>query len=305
MKSAIAARPDTLTIVRSRSADYLELIRPRIASMVLFTVAAGFCLAEARTPDLARLLHTAFGTALVVAGATALNQALERNSDALMERTRQRPLPSGRLQRGEVFLFGAILALSGLLYLVFTVRQRLVVLEAAFAFGSYLFVYTPLKRKTTLNTLVGAIPGALPPVIGWTAATNSVEPGAAFLFAILFLWQVPHFLAIAWIHREDYARAGLYMLPVLDPSGVRTARHTVAYCLALILVSVIPSALGWAGGVYLLGAAILGIWFVTCAIGFLLIRSVTRARRVLRASLVYLPALLTLLIVEAVFKNWA
>ena len=178
-------------------------------------------------------------------------------------------------------------------------------MTAGFALACYVFLYTPLKRRTTLNTLLGAVAGAMPPVIGWTAVTNSFDPAAAFLFAILFLWQVPHFLAIAWMYRDDYARAGLCMLPVIDPSGGRTARHMVAFCLTLVVVSVIPSVIGWASAVFLLTAAVLGIGFMTCAIGFLRTPSVIRARRVLLASLVYLPALLAALLVEGGFTTWA
>ncbi|HEV3263037.1 MAG TPA: heme o synthase [Gemmataceae bacterium] len=305
MKSTVTVCADALPLVRFRFADYVELTRPRIAVMVLFTTAAGFALASAGAPDLARLFHTMFGTVLLVAGASALNQVLERHSDAVMERTRNRPVPAGRLQPGGVLLFGLILALAGLAYLALTVRQPLAIAAAGFAFVSYVFLYTPLKRTTTLNTLVGAIPGAMPPVIGWTAVTNSFGPAAAVLFAVLFLWQVPHFLAIAWIYRDDYARAGLRMLPVLDPSGDATARRMLGYCLALLLVSVLPSALGWAGPVYLLGAIILGGAFLVSAFGFWRTRSVAQARRVLRESLVYLPALLTVLLVEGVLKSWA
>jgi protoheme IX farnesyltransferase len=179
----------------------------------------------------------------------------------------------------------------------------LTVLLAGVALLCYVFVYTPLKRKTTLNTLVGAVPGAIPPVIGWTAVTDSFDTIAAVLFAVLFLWQVPHFLSIAWIYRDDYARAGFCVLPVLDPGGDRTAWHMLGYCLALLPVSVIPSALGWASGVYLLAAAALGIGFVTCAVGFMYTRSVAQARRVLRASLVYLPGLMTLLLLQGVLKS--
>jgi heme o synthase len=304
MKCSVAVCRDGLPLGRLRWADFVELTRPRLSVMSLFTVAAGFCLADAGAPNLARLLHVLFGTGLVAVGATALNQVLERNSDAQMARTRNRPLASGRLQPGIVLLLGASLAIAGLLYLAMAVRQPMAVIAAGFALGIYIFMYTPLKRKTTLNTLVGAVSGALPPVIGWTAATNSCDPGAAVLFAILFLWQVPHFLAIAWIYRDDYARAGLCMLPVLDPSGDRTALYMVGYCMALLLVSAIPPALGWAGAVYLLGATILGIGFVTCAVGFSHTRSVTQARRVLRASLIYLPALLALLLVDGVLKSW-
>jgi protoheme IX farnesyltransferase len=186
-----------------------------------------------------------------------------------------------------------------------TVRQPLAIIAAGFAFVSYVFLYTPLKRKTTLNTLVGAVPGAMPPVIGWTAVTNSLDPAAVVLFAVMFLWQVPHFLSIAWIYRDDYARAGLCMLPVLDPNGDRTAWHMVGYRLALLLVSMIPSALGWASTVYLLVAAVLGVGSVTCAVSFLHTRSVMQARRVLRMSLVYLPALLAVLLAEGLLQSWA
>jgi heme o synthase len=302
---SLIIRPDAPPLVRSRLAGYVELTRPRLAVMVLFTVAAGFGLASAGAPDLARLLHTVFGTALVVAGATALNQVLERHSDAQMDRTRNRPLPSGRLQPVEVLIFGGIMALAGLAYLAMTVHQSLAILSAGFALVSYVFLYTPLKRKTTLNTLIGAVSGAMPPVIGWTAVTNSLDPAAAVLFAVLFLWQVPHFLAIAWIYRDDYARAGFCMLPALDPHGQRTARRMVGYCLALLPVSVIPSALGTASTVYFVGAAVLSIEFLSGAIGFLHNRSVAQARRVLRASLVYLPTLLVLMLVEGALKSWA
>jgi protoheme IX farnesyltransferase len=222
-----------------------------------------------------------------------------------MQRTRNRPLPSGRLRREEGLRFGVGLALAGLAYLALTVRQPLAILGAGFALASYVFLYTPLKRRTTLNTLVGAVAGAMPPVIGWTAVPNSFDPAAAVLFAVLFLWQVPHSLSIAWIHRDDYARAGLCMLPMLDPNGDRTARHMVGYCLTLLPVSLIPSALGWAGRVYLLGAAVLGMGFVTRAIGFWRTRSAVQARRVLRASLVYLPALPAVLLIEGAFHSWA
>jgi protoheme IX farnesyltransferase len=302
MKNTVTVCPSVVPLVRF--ADFVELTRPRIAALVLFTVAAGFGLASSGAPDLARLLHTLFGTALVVVAASALNQVFERRSDALMERTLNRPLPAGRLQAAAVLLFGAFLALAGLAYLVFAVGRPLAAEAAAFAFASYVFLYTPLKRTTTLNTLVGAVPGALPPVIGWTAATNSFDLAAVVLFAIVFLWQVPHFLAIAWIYRDDYARAGLRMLSVQDPSGDRTARCMVGYGVALVAVSLVPPALGWAGAFYLLGAVLLGAGFMTCVFGFLRSRSVLQARRVLRASLVYLPALLTVLLAEGMVRSW-
>ena len=311
MKHTVSVYLDALPLVRVRLADYGQLVRPRIALLVLFTVAVGFALASHSSVsgshtvvDVSRLLHTVFGTVLVVAAASALNQVFERHSDALMERTANRPLPSGRLEPGPSLLLGAGLALGGLGYLAMTVRQPLAIVTAAFALVSYVFLYTPLKRTTTLNTLVGAIPGALPPVIGWTVVTNSFDPAAAVLFSILFLWQVPHFLAIAWIYRADYARAQLCMLPVLDSSGDRTARCMVGYCLALLVVSMLPSALGWTGPFYFVGAMALGIGFLTYALGFWRTRLEIQARRLLRASLLYLPALFTVVLVEGVFKSW-
>ena len=296
MKEA-AVFPEALPLQRSRAADYVELTKPRVAVLVLFTVAAGGWLASRGAPDLLCLLHTVCGTALVAAGASALNQLLERHSDALMRRTEGRPLPSGRLQPLEVAVFGSALALGGLAYLGLTVRQPLTVLVAGFTFASYVFLYTPLKRRTTLNTLVGAVPGALPPVIGWTAVRGTIGPEAVALFLILFLWQVPHFLAIAWIYREDYGRAGLRMLPVVDRHGSMTGRQMAVYCLALIPVSLLPALTRQAGPLYLAGAVVLGLCFLLTALGFVREASVPQARRVLRASLIYLPVLLGLLLI--------
>jgi protoheme IX farnesyltransferase len=286
-----------LALPRSRVADYVELTKPRVAVLVLFTVAAGAWLAGRAELDLLLLAHTVTATALVAAGASALNQLLERHSDARMRRTENRPLPTGRLQPLEVLLFGLGLGAAGLAYLGLATRQPLAVLVAAVTFVLYAFVYTPLKRVSTLNTLVGAVPGALPPVIGWTAVRGTLAPEAGVLFAVLFLWQVPHFLAIAWIYREEYARAGLCMLPVADPDGKITGRQMVLYCLALVLVSLLPVLNGQAGPVYLAGALLLGAVFLRHTVGFLREVSDAQARRVLRASLLYLPLLLALLLV--------
>jgi heme o synthase len=236
------------------------------------------------------------GTFLVAGGASALNQWLERSSDALMRRTENRPLPAGRLLSGEVFLFGMGLGLSGLVYLAVTVRQPLAVLVAAFTFVSYVFLYTPLKKKTTLNTLIGAVPGALPPVIGWTALTGSLPREGWTLFLILFFWQVPHFLAIAWIYRADYARAGLRMLPGIDSQGAMTSRQMLLYCLTLIPISLLPVYFKQAGMAYAAGALLLGMIFLGAILGFCREKSTPRARRVLHASLVYLPVLLAILL---------
>jgi protoheme IX farnesyltransferase len=289
---------EALPLARSRFIDYVELTKPRVSLLVLFTVAAGGVLANRVAPDLVVLLHTVLGTALVAAGASALNQLLERQSDALMRRTENRPLPAGRLQPIEVWTFGLTLGLVGLAYLAAMVRQPLTIAVAAVCFISYVFVYTPLKRRTTLNTLVGAVPGALPPVIGWTALGGPLDGPAFILFLILFLWQVPHFLAIAWIYRADYARAGLRMLPTVDEHGILTGRQMMLYCLTLIPVSLFPMWHHQAGWMYGVGALVLGIAFLTSALCFLNEVSTEKARRVLRASLIYLPALLALLMLD-------
>jgi len=296
MKAATSVCTDVIALPRSRVADYVELTKPRVAVLVLFTVAAGFLLAAHATPDLAALMHTLAGTALVAAGASALNQLLERQSDALMRRTENRPLPSGRLHPLEVFCFGLGMGLAGLIYLALAVRQPVCVLVAGLTFVSYVFLYTPLKRRTTLNTLIGAVPGALPPVIGWTAGGGSIGPEVGVLFLILFLWQVPHFLAIAWIYRQDYTRAGLRMLSVVDDTGSMTARQMVLYAMALVPVSLSPVIFGQAGWLFAGVAFVLGLAFLLTTLGFMRQVSAASARRVLHASLVYLPAMFALLL---------
>jgi protoheme IX farnesyltransferase len=267
--------------------------------MVLFTVAIGEMLASPAVPDVALLINTLIGTGLVAAGASALNQLLERQSDARMQRTENRPLPAARLQSVEVLAFGLALSIGGIVWLAVTGQHPIAVAVAAFTHLSYVFVYTPLKSRTTLNTLVGAVPGALPPIIGWTSVTGTIDWQAAAIFLVVFLWQVPHFLAIAWIYREDYARAGLKMLPVEDADGALTGRQMVLYCLALVPVSLLPVLHQKAGWVYGIGAVALGALFLAAAVGFALDPANGRARRVLRVSLIYLPALLALMLVEA------
>ena len=284
--------------VSARFADYLDLARLRVSVLVLFTVAAGAFLAAGASLDAAQLVHVLLGTGLVAAGASALNQLLERQTDALMTRTENRPLPAGRLSATEVLIVGTVLAACGLIYLAVALRQPVCVGVAAFTFLSYVFVYTPLKRKTPLNTLIGAVPGAMPPVIGWTAVRGTIDREALALFLIVFLWQVPHFLAIAWIYREQYARAGLCMLPVLDPDGTQTGRQMVRYCLVLIPVSLLPAALGDAGWLYGMAAVLLGLGFLQTCLAFGRAASVAQARRVLRASLLYLPVLFLLLLLD-------
>jgi len=282
----------------NRLADYIALAKPRIATLVLFTVAAGVLLADAGQLPLLLLFHAVLGTALVATGASALNQWLERHSDALMRRTANRPLPAGRLSPLEVFLFGSLCGVVGFVYLLWMIPTPCAALLAAFTFFSYVCIYTPLKSRTTINTLVGAVPGAMPPVIGWCAVTGEITPGALSLFAILFLWQVPHFLAIAWMYLSEYARAGLKMLPVMDPDGQMTARHMVLYCLALVAFSLAPALLGAGGLLYIAGALLLGAFFVRSTLRFRANHSIEQARSVLRASLLYLPGLLLVLVID-------
>ncbi len=274
---------------------YLELTKPRITLMVVFTSFVGYAMAAGGSPRLPGLLLALLGTALIASGASALNMVMERRTDALMERTRRRPLPSGRLGVSEALAFGGTLSLSGLATLYWG-ANRLATVVALVTWASYLFAYTPLKTRTSLATVVGAFPGALPPVIGWTAATGRWAPGAFVLFAILFLWQLPHFLAIAWLFREDYARGGLPTLPAHDPSGRITSRQTLLNSAALLLVSLLPAPFGLAGPVYSVGAMLLGAAMVGISAGFVASRAHASARRLFLASVLYLPALLGLLL---------
>ncbi len=286
-----------LAASRASAADYLELTKPRITLLVVFTALVGFVMASPGPVSGGALAPALLGIALVAGGASALNMLLERDTDALMQRTRSRPLPTGRLRPAEALLFG--LALSGLGLGTLAWRARgLSAAVALVTWASYLFLYTPLKRRTSLSTLVGAVPGALPPVIGWAAARGDLEPGAYVLFAILFLWQVPHTLAIAWIYRDDYARGGLPVLPVLDPEGRLTGRQTVIHSLALLLVSLAPAVAGGAGSVYLVGAAALGTGLLAFALRLAVVRSVAAARALFLASVAYLPVLFLLLLVD-------
>jgi protoheme IX farnesyltransferase len=288
--------PQARVLPLARLDDYLQLVRPRIALLVLFTVGAGGMLASRGASDLAAVAHAVIGTALVASGASCLNQWVERDADARMGRTQNRPLPAGRLLPAEALALGLALGAGGLVYLFASVPQPLTAGLAGLALVSYVGVYTPLKRVTTLNTLIGAVPGALPPVIGWTAVTGRFDAQALSLFLIVFVWQVPHFLAIAWMYRDDYARAGFRMLPVRDASGGLTGREMVRYCLVLIPVSVLPAVLGLAGPPYAAAALILGGLFLSSCLGFVRRPALQQARRVLRASLIYLPCLLMVLI---------
>lgn len=281
----------------SVSRDYLELSKARIVLMVLITTAAGF-LAAARPFDGFALLNTLIGTALVAAGTNALNQYVEREHDARMKRTRLRPLPDGRISPRAALMFSAAIAIIGTVYLALAVNPLTAVL-GALTLTSYIFVYTPLKRISTICTVIGAIPGAIPPLMGWTAASGSLATGGWIVFGILFLWQLPHFMAISWIYREDYGRAGFAMTSVRDPEGRSTALQAVLYALLLLPVSVAPAFIGMTGTAYGVAAFAAGAVFVAASLAFQRERSNRTARRLFMTSNIYLLVVMALLVVAA------
>jgi protoheme IX farnesyltransferase len=274
-----------------RVVDFVELGKPRVVAMVLVTTAVGFYLGSQGAPDYLLLLPTLVGTALAAAGTLALNQYIERDVDAKMHRTRNRPLPDGRLHPVDALVFGTIVTLAGLVYLTLAVNL-LSGAVTAITTVTYLFLYTPMKLRTPLCSLVGAVPGALPPVTGWAAARGGLGLEACILFAILFLWQLPHSLAIARLYRDDYARAGIKLLPIVHPDGKSTARQIVTNCLALLAVGLLPTLVGLAGPVYFLAALILGLTYLGYGVAFAISRNAPSARQLLLASLLYLPVLL-------------
>ncbi|HWW03291.1 MAG TPA: heme o synthase [Candidatus Acidoferrum sp.] len=279
------------------AAVYCDLFKARLTFLVLVTTLVGFYIGSRGAVDFGLLFHTILGTALVASGASALNQLWEREHDARMRRTRDRPLPSGRMQPATVLLIGCAAAAAGLIYLAMAVNLTASLLGAV-SLGTYLLVYTPLKRVTWLNTAVGAVPGGLPPLIGWAAARGELNAEGWALFGILALWQMPHFMAIAWIYRDEYARAGFKMLPVIDPQGRRTGRHAVAQTLVLLPVSVCPFVLRLAGPIYLAGALILGLAFLWYALQFERHLTVARARQLFYVSIAYLPLLLGVMVLD-------
>jgi len=282
---------------RDRAAAYAELTKPRITFLIVLTAAAGFCLASPAGVSYGTLLSSMFGIALLSSGIATLNQYIERELDGLMRRTADRPLPSGKLLPWEALLFGAGLTVSAELYLAVFVNPLSAVLGLTIIAG-YLFGYTPLKTRTSLSTMVGAFPGAMPPLIGWAAARGDLSLEAWVLFAILFLWQFPHFLAIAWMYREDYGRAGILMLPVVEPDGRVTGQQIVAYTLMLLPVSLLPTLLGLSGRIYLCGAIILGLGFLYYSVRAAFSKSRQQARRLLLASVLYLPLLFILMVLN-------
>jgi protoheme IX farnesyltransferase len=274
-----------------RALDFLELTKPRVALMVLVTTFVGFHLGAGSASAYLKLIETLIGTALAAGGTLALNQLLERQADALMERTRRRPLPDGRVQPGEALLFGAALAVGGLLVLALAVNALSALITASIAV-IYLLVYTPLKQRSSLCGVIGAVPGALPPLIGWAAASGSLALQAWLLFAIMFLWQIPHTLAIARLYRDDFARAGIQFLPVVESDSWTTGRQVIIHSLALLAVSLLPTLVGLAGPIYFLVALLLGAGFLLCGVGLAISQSMASARRLLFVSLIYLPLLL-------------
>jgi len=278
---------------------YAELFKARLTLLVLLTTWVGFYLGYRGPVDYLLMLHTLLGTALVAGGASALNQLLEREYDSKMRRTQDRPLPSGRMRPGTVLLIGCACAGLGLIYLYAAVNP-LTCLIGGGSLISYLFIYTPLKRVTWLNTMVGAVPGALPPLMGWTAARGELSGGAWALFGIQALWQLPHFLAIAWIYRAEYGRAGFKMLPVLDEGGRRTSRQAVGFTLALFPLSLWPFFLGMTGYLYLGSALALGLVFIWFAVQFARQLTIARARQLFYLSILYLPLLLVAMVADKI-----
>jgi protoheme IX farnesyltransferase len=281
----------SLDAVRRRTMDFVALTKPRVISMILITTWVGFYLGSHGRTDYFLLLPTLIGTALAAAGTLTLNQWMERDVDALMERTRHRPLPDGRLHPSEALVFGSVTAAAGIGYLALAVNPLAAAVTAAITV-TYLGLYTPMKRVTPFCSIVGAVPGALPPVIGWAAVRNDFGIEAGILFAILFLWQLPHSLAIGQLYREDYARGGFQLLPVVEPDARSTARQVVNNCLALTAVGLLPTVVGLAGPIYFLAAMVLGLGFLGYGIQFARQRTEAAARQLLFASLIYLPAIL-------------
>jgi protoheme IX farnesyltransferase len=300
MKSAVIIAeegPAPITAGRRRFvSDFAELVKARLTLLVLLTTAVGYYLAAVGPINPAGLFHAVFGTALAAAGAAALNQWWERRLDAVMHRTRTRPIPAGRMLPRDALILGCLLSLGGVFYLILLCNWLSAAL-AATTIVIYIFAYTPLKRVSTVNTLVGAIPGALPPVVGWAAASGRLDIGAWSLFTILFFWQLPHFFAIAWMYREDYARAGFEMISKDDISGARSASQSVLFCILLLIISGIPAFLGLVSSIYLAVELVLNGLFIFMAMRFLRTQQAIDARRLFLTSIAYLPLLLAALVV--------
>jgi protoheme IX farnesyltransferase len=294
---AVPGRTGAMATARSRTSDFVALTKPRLNLLVVATTAGGYYLGAAPGVDPLLLLHVTLATALVAGGSAAFNQVLERRADALMERTRRRPVADGRLTPGESVIFASVLSVAGLAWLALATT----VLAAAVALVTlitYVAIYTPLKPKTSFATVVGAVPGALPPMIGWAAATDTLTREAWVLFAIIFLWQMPHFLAIAWLFQDDYGRAGFPMLPVREPDGRSTGYQVAAYASALLPVSLVPSLMGLAGPAYFLVALALGLAFLAVSLRFAVSRTRRDARLLFFTSIAYLPLVWLAMVID-------
>jgi protoheme IX farnesyltransferase len=277
--------------------DYLALTKPRITWLILMSTGVGYFFGARAGWQWLTLLHTIIGTGLIASGTAALNQWYEREADAKMKRTQARPLPAGRLTSRKALVFALLISVAGFVEL-FVGVNALTGWLGLFTLASYLFIYTPLKQRSPHSTTIGAIPGAMPPLIGFAAASGTLTWDAWILFAILFVWQFPHFYAIAWMYREDYERAGIRMLPVVEPDGESTARRILLYSLALIPISLIPKFLSMTGNWYLFGALALGLLFLYAGVRVSFDRTRQRARAVLLASVVYLPVLYGLMLLD-------
>lgn len=299
MNSSTSTVNIATTSVSRRVADFCELTKPRIVLMILITAFVGYYAGSGNVPDYVQLVEMLLGTALAAGGTLTLNQFLERDTDAMMDRTCRRPLPDGRLQPNDALWFGIALTSSGLVYLALSVNW-LSAFVAATITMSYLWAYTPMKRFSSLCVPVGAVPGALPPVIGWVAARGELSVDAWVLFAIMFLWQIPHTLAIACLYREDFAKAGIQFLPVIEPDGESTNRQIIVHCLALLVVGLLPTLIGLAGAIYFVVAFLLGVGFLASGVGLVMAPTRTGARRLLFASLIYLPVLLLVMALDRV-----
>lgn len=284
---------------RGRFADYVELSKPRLNLLVVLTSAAGFYLAMGRDIRWLALFNTIVGTALVAGGASAMNQIYERKTDLVMSRTRMRPLPDGRVSPLEAGVFALMMSVAGLLVLA-AGTNTLASMVALATLVTYVGIYTPMKPRTSFATVIGAIPGALPPMIGWAAATDTISREAWLLFGIVFLWQMPHFLAIAWMLRDDYRRAGFPMLPVIEPDGRSTARQVAAYAAALVPVSIVPTTMHLTSTAYVYGALALSLAFLAASLRFAFARTDAHARTLFFSSIVYLPLIWALMIVTRI-----
>ena len=297
MDASAKSLNDTKQLPKSGLGVFGELLKPRLTLLVLLTTLVGFYMAWHGPMNYLLMFHALGGTALLAGGAAALNQLLEQEHDAKMRRTQNRPLPSQRLTPTPVLIYGGACSAVGMIWLAMAVNL-LTALLGAVTLISYLFIYTPLKRVTWLNTAIGAVPGALPPLMGWTAARNGISAEGWVLFAILCFWQLPHFFAIAWLYREEYDKAGFVMLPVIDPKGERTARQVVSHTLGLLPITLSPFLLNMAGPIYLVGALALGLWFLYSAIMFARRLDTTSARKLFMVSIIYLPLILILMVVD-------